>query len=119
MFLPLTHTKFDVYNAAGDLLMECYTLASTFPIEERYNLTSQIKRAALSVKLNIAEGASRKSTAERKRFYEIARSSVVELDTAFDVAIKLNYLTISRAEQLGILLNRCYAMLSKMTGKSA
>jgi four helix bundle protein len=118
MFLPLTHTKFDVYNAAGGPLMECYTLVSTFPIEERYNLTSQIKRAALSVKLNIAEGASRKSTAERKRFYEIARSSVVGLDTAFDVAIKLNYLTVPRAEQLGILLNRCYAMLSKMTGKS-
>ena len=117
MFLPLTHTKFDIYNVAGALLLECYHLVLSFPSDERFNLTSQIKRAALSVKLNIAEGASRKSTAERKRFYEIARSSVVELDTAFDVAIKLNYLTISRAEQLGTLLNRCYAMLSKMTGK--
>lgn len=117
MFLPLTHTKFDVYNIASESVLESYKLMTLLPADEKYNLVSQIKRAALSVKLNIAEGASRKSSSERKRFYEIARGSVVELDTAIGVCISLGYLTIQQTQQLGNLINRTYAMLSKMTGK--
>ena len=55
-------------------------------------MSQQIRRAALSVHLNIAEGCSRRSQAERKRFYEIARGSVVEIDTALDIAVDLKYL---------------------------
>jgi len=60
--------------------------------EERYNLIRQIRRAALSVHLNIAEGASGKSLGERKRFYEIARGSVIEIDAALDVAEDMGYI---------------------------
>jgi len=49
------------------------------PSEEKYNLTQQIRRAGLSVKLNIAEGSSRKSESERKRYYEISRGSINRL----------------------------------------
>jgi four helix bundle protein len=55
-------------------------------------MISQIRRAALSVHLNIAEGSSRKSQIERKRFYEISRGSIVEIDAALDIAQELSYL---------------------------
>lgn len=118
MFLYLAHTKFDVYKVAGELLVETYRLMAGLPSEEKYNLVSQIKRAALSVKLNIAEGASRKSIAERKRFYEIARGSLVELDTAIDVCVELRYLTEEKCQILGSLIFRSFSMLSKMIGKA-
>ena len=94
MFLSLNHKKLDVYKAAGELIKECYQLTHQLPVEERFNLIPQIRRAALSVKLNIAEGSSRKSTVERNRYYEIARGSVIEIDAAMETCIALNYLKI-------------------------
>lgn len=75
-----------------------------FPAEERYVLTQQIRRAALSVHLNIAEGSSRKSEAERKRFYEIARGSIIEVDAALDIAADMNYCTKEDLGELGGVL---------------
>lgn len=72
--------------------MACYRLTTILPPEEKFGMTSQIRRAALSVHLNIAEGASGRSDAERKRYYEIARGSLVEIDAALDVANDLNLL---------------------------
>ena len=92
MFLQLNHQKLIVFIAAQEFSVECYKIIKVFPGEERFNLVQQIRRAALSVVLNIAEGASRKSLAERRRFFEIARSSLVEVDAAFDIAFRLGYL---------------------------
>jgi len=116
MFLPLNHQKLDVYNASHEMLLECYKITRQLPLEEKYVLISQIRRASLSVKLNIAEGASRKSSAERKRFYEVARSSVVEIDSALEAVVDLKYVTLESLQRLGILLNRCFSMLSNMMG---
>jgi four helix bundle protein len=118
MFLSLGHTKLDIYKVIHELIAECYHLTANFPFEERYNLTQQIKRAVLSVKLNLAEGASRKSLSERKRFYEISRGSVIEIDAAIGVCVQLNYLLPEQVAKVGLLIVRCYAMLTKMTGKS-
>jgi four helix bundle protein len=82
--------------------------------DEKFNMIQQIRRAALSVKLNLAEGSTRKSDVERKRFLEISRGSVVEIDAALETAVDLNYFTIEESQTLGQLLNRCFAMLSKM-----
>jgi four helix bundle protein len=114
MFIPLRHTKLNVYTVASDLLLECYKIMLLLPEQEKFNLCSQVRRAALSVKLNIAEGSTRKSSIERKRFYEIARGSVVELDAALEVAIHLGYFSIDKAEKVGQLLNSSFSMLSKM-----
>ncbi|RCH54183.1 hypothetical protein DJ568_12830 [Mucilaginibacter hurinus] len=67
MFLQLGHTKLEVYSIAKQVVKECYLVTNTFPADERYVLTQQMKRAALSVQLNIAEGSSRKSDIERNR----------------------------------------------------
>ena len=116
MFIPLSHQNLDVYKASHEMLLECYKITRQLPAEEKYVLISQIRRASLSVKLNIAEGASRKSTAERKRFYEVARSSVVEIDSALEAVVDLKYVDLESLQNLGSLLNRCFSMLCKMTG---
>lgn len=82
MFLQLAHTKLDIFQASKSLTLECYRITKLFPQEEKFAMVQQIRRAALSVHLNIAEGCSRKSATERKRFYEISRGSVIEIDTA-------------------------------------
>jgi len=87
---------------------------SLLPSDEKFNLVSQIKRAALSVKLNIAEGASRKSVTERRRFYEIARGSLIEVDTAIDIAIELGYTTKQKLSELGKPMIRAFQLISKM-----
>lgn len=92
MFLKLNHQKLDVYSCSMFFVLECYKLTKVLPPEEKFGMVSQIRRAALSVHLNIAEGASRKSPVERKRFYEISRGSLIEVDAAFDIAQELNYL---------------------------
>jgi four helix bundle protein len=64
-------------------------------------MITQIRRAALSAHLNIAEGASRKSEAERKRYFEVSRGSVVEIDAGGDIANDLKYLTEVETKNLG------------------
>src|SRR6188474_3713900 len=92
MFLKLHHQKLDIYGASRQFVLECYRLTLALPNEEKFGMITQIRRAALSVHLNIAEGASRKSEVERKRYYEIARGSLIEIDAAVDIAHGLNYL---------------------------
>jgi four helix bundle protein len=91
MFLKLNHQKLEVYQSSKIFVLECYKLTKILPADEKFGMISQIRRAALSVHLNIAEGASGKSATERKRYYEIARGSIVEIDAALDVADELNY----------------------------
>jgi four helix bundle protein len=64
-------------------------VTKAFPADERFNMVQQVRRGTISVVLNIAEGCTRKSETERKRFFEISRGSL--LDAAFDVANELEY----------------------------
>jgi len=114
MFLQLNHKKLEVFQVSMKLSLECYGITKIFPPEERFNLTQQIRRAAISVHLNIAEGASRKSEAERKRFYEIARGSVIEIDSAIEIAYKLGYCKIEESKNLGDHIIGCFKMLTGM-----
>lgn len=116
MFLQLKHTNLDVFSASRDFVLECYRVTKTFPAEEKFAMTSQIRRAALSTHLNVAEGCSRKSLAERKRFYEVARGSVIEVDTAFDVALALAYCTSDSLNPLGEKLVKTFKLLCGMIG---
>ena len=114
MFLNLNHQKLDIYSFSRSFVLECYKLTKVLPAEEKFGIISQIRRAALSVHLNVSEGSSRKSEAERKRFYEIARGSVIEVDAALDIAKDLNYLENYDLTNLGEKTVRCFKMLSGM-----
>ena len=112
MFLDLNHQRLNVYISSRKLLVECSRFAKQLPEEERYSMRSQIRRAALSVQLNIAEGASRRSEIERKRFYEISRGSVIEIDAILDAAVDLNYVGLYDTTLLGIAIRNTFKLLS-------
>jgi four helix bundle protein len=114
MFLELAHTKLDVSQVAKKFVLACYKEIKSFPSEEKFGMISQIRRAALSVHLNIAEGCSRKSVTERKRFYEIARGSIIEVDTALDIAVDLTYTSKEKLSELAGLMIRSFQMISKL-----
>ncbi|MEO6613254.1 MAG: four helix bundle protein [Chitinophagaceae bacterium] len=117
--LNLSHKRLDVYTMSLKLLKEVYTITKTFPKEEMYVLISQIRRSAISVCSNIAEGASRHSKAEKRRFYEISRSSLVEMDTQFEIALLLNYFNTGQIKELEEYLESIFRMLSKMIANLA
>ncbi len=112
--LNLSHKKLDVYQISLKLVKEVYIATRLFPKEEQFVLISQIRRAAISVSSNIAEGASRISKAEKKRFYEISRSSLVEMDTQFEISIILEYYKNGQMKELEQYLESTFRMLSKM-----
>ena len=118
MFLTLNHQKLDVYTASKKLVYECYLLTQKLPSEEKYSMCSQIRRAALSVHLNIAEGASRKSAQERKRYYEVARGSLVEIDAALDVAEDLRYLENVNTKTVGEAMIQTFKILTGLINSS-
>jgi four helix bundle protein len=91
-----------------------YNLTNNFPNSETYGLASQLRRAAVSVSSNIAEGAARKSITERSRFFEIARSSIVEIDTQLEISTRLNYVKQNSLNDLDKDINRMFAMLSQL-----
>lgn len=114
MFLQLAHTKLDVFSVSKEFVLSCYKATKSFPSEEKFAMIQQIRRAALSVHLNVAEGCSRRSARERKRFYEIARGSAIEIDTALDIATNLGYTSKASLDELGALLIRSFQLISKM-----
>ena len=114
MFLNLNHYKLDVYKSARELRFECYKILKKLPTEEKYNLTDQIRRASTSVVLNLTEGCSRKSEIERKRYFEIARGSVIELDSCFDIILESEYLVLFDLEKVGNKLKTTFILLSGM-----
>lgn len=92
IMLELSHKKLIAWQKAIELLTLLYKLCKKFSREETYNLISQIKRAGLSISNNLAEGASRKSKIEKNRFFEISRSSLVEIDNCMVACLVLEYI---------------------------
>jgi len=116
MFLQLNHQKLDVFIAAKLFTLECYRITKQLPPEEKFNMIQQLRRASLSVYLNIAEGCSRKSLTERKRFFEISRGSIIEIDAVLDLCVELNYSKKENLQSLGEYMQRIFSMLTRMIG---
>jgi len=112
--LNLSHKKLTVWKKSIELNSIIYKLTQSFPIEEKYGLSSQMRRASVSVSSNISEGASRTSSHEKARFFEIARSSLVELDTQLEIAFMLGYIDSSYLAKLDELTNTVFAMLTNL-----
>ena len=87
-----THKDLEVWQLGMDLVEKIYKVTKSFPKEEQYGLTSQMRRSAISIPSNIAEGAARKGNAEFIQFLYIALGSLSELETQFLIAQRLNYL---------------------------
>src|ERR1051325_7930872 len=87
-----SHRDLIVWQKAMDLVESVYAATGSFPREEIYALTSQIRRAAVSIPANIAEGQGRRLTKEYLYFLANARGSLLELDTHLEIALRLQYL---------------------------
>ena len=92
--------KLKVWHKAHRLVVDVYAATTTFPTQERYGLTSQIRRASISIPANIAEGCGRGSDAELARFLQIAMGSASELEYHLLLARDLKLLKDSDYEQL-------------------
>ena len=89
----MNHKDLDVWKAAMDLAEAVYQLTKTFPKEEIYGITSQIRRAVVSLPSNISEGAARSSPKELQNFLGYAIGSLAELETQLLLAQRLAYFT--------------------------
>jgi four helix bundle protein len=94
------HKKLEGWRKAMDLVVEVYKATATFPAEERFGLSAQMRRAAVSVPSNIAEGAARGSNRFFVSSLQIARASLSELDTQIAVALRLGYIKQTVADHL-------------------
>jgi four helix bundle protein len=102
----------DVWQRSMALVEECYRTTRSFPDDERFGLTSQIRRAAVSIPSNVAEGRCRKSTATYANHVDIALGSHGELETLIEVACRLGYLTKTAGEPL---ISSCQAVGQMLT----
>ena len=101
MGVPLPHEKLVAYQRADDLFIELHRLAtSAFPSYERFELGSQLRRAAYSVVANIVEGMGRRSPREKLHFLNIAEASLAEVAYCLHAARRLGYVPEAEANRL-------------------
>lgn len=88
----MDHKDLDVWKKSMLLVEKVYSISSNFPIEERFGLSSQIRRASVSIPSNISEGAARKGKKENFHFINIALGSLAEVETQYLIATRLTYI---------------------------
>jgi four helix bundle protein len=105
------HRDLIVWQKAMTLAAEIYTVTATFPRTEAFGLTTQLRRAAVSIPSNLAEGSARRTSAEFMSFLHIARGSQAEIDTQLRLALALGYLPnevaadlLAKVDEIGRLL---------------
>ena len=112
-----SYQTLNVYKDAKALVVEVYRLLKQYPAEERYALCDQIRRAAISITSNIAEGMSRYSDKEKVHFLEIAYASMMEVESQLDISVDLEYIS---KEQLAVIADMIHSVgkqLSALRGK--
>jgi len=100
----MDHKELDAWKFSVDLSVELYSITKSFPKEEMFGIVQQIRRAAISVPSNIAEGCARKSSKETMHFLYISLGSLAELETQILISHKLGY--ISQVEDIIAKLNK-------------
>ena len=107
-------TEMPVWQTAHKLVLRVYRLSSSFPKDEQYALTSQIRRAVVSVSSNIAEGFGRQHSRDKAQFYYNARGSLYEVEDQLLIARDLGYLTADNHGQVKELVATTVFDLNKI-----
>jgi four helix bundle protein len=107
-----THKDLEVWKKAIDMVTQVYRITNSFPKEELYALTNQIRRSAVSVPSNIAEGAGRSADKEFLQFLNYATGSLSELETQMIIAYNLGYINAEQKELVNELLATIFKMLA-------
>jgi|SRR5579863_503798 len=105
-----------VWQKSMQLAVEVYKLTKDFPREEIYSLTSQIRRSAVSIPSNIAEGQGRLNAKESRHFLGIARGSIYELQTQLELAQSLGFASSNQIESASKLSQEIGRMLYRLVG---
>ena len=106
-----------MWRDAMSLVEAVYRATATFPHEERMGLTSQMRRAAVSVPSNIAEGNTRGSAREYAYFLSVSKGSLVEAETLILIALRLGYLTEDQAQPVTALITEVDKMLTALRAR--
>ena len=117
------HKDLKVWKEAMDLVIDIYEISKSFPETEKYALTSQMKRSAISIPSNIAEGFGRKGNRELMQFLYISLGSLSELETQLEIANRLAYInnppnTFEKIKFIRVLLTRLIESIKKKTNAS-
>ena len=110
-----SYRELKVWQMACDLVIEIYKLTNLFPKNEQYGITSQMRRAAISIPSNIAEGFARRTMPDNRNFVRIAFASGSELDTQVYIAKKLELAKEQDFLKVGNLLDQIMKMLNKLS----
>lgn len=110
--MAYSYKELDIWRLSMQITKQAYTITSTFPSNETFALTSQIRRAAVSIPSNIAEGSSRRTTKEFIHFLFIANGSLSEIETQLELSLMLGYTHDNNDIQMQI--NRLRVMLRNM-----
>lgn len=106
------HKNLKAWQEAMELARLTYKLTSLLPSEEKFGLQAQMRRAAVSVPSNVAEGAARQTTKDSIQFYVVARSSLSELDTQVELCSTLHLLEIEQCSTIMAQIDKVDALLS-------
>ena len=106
-----TYKELDVWLKSRSLVKDVYLITQSFPKEELYDLVSQMRRCAVSIPSNIAEGYGRQYKKETIQFFHIAKGSLYELETQLFIAFDLNYLIESKQKELILQVEECRKLL--------
>lgn len=109
-----SYRELEVWKISMDLADKIYDITETFPKNEMYGLASQIRRAAVSIPSNIAEGRARSGTKELLYFINIARGSLAELETQLILSERRKYIDSDTLEQLISIANSVGKMLTRL-----
>ena len=107
----------EIWKLSRKFVTDIYRITRGFPKDELFGLTSQIRRAAISVALNIAEGSNRRSDAEFKRFLNISRSSLDEVVTALFIAKDQNFINEENLKNFYSVADKLAAKITALTKK--
>jgi four helix bundle protein len=114
---PRPHENLDAWRVSKDLAQETYRVTGSFPREEAYGLTAQLRRAAASIPANIAEGTARRGDQETRQFLTIARGSLSELGTFLALSARFGFVSKNSFETLMRTCGRAGALLNGMIRK--
>ena len=106
------YRKLVAYQKAKEVVKRTYKLLKKFPIEERYAMCDQLRRASVSITSNIAEGVNRFSVKDKSHFIEIAYGSLMEVSSQFEIAEDLGYITTDDRMSMDLLIEEDARLLS-------
>ena len=108
-----TYKNLEVYNLSKKLVVACYELTHDLPAEEKTNFSRYIRTAALSVHINIAQGAFLKSK-KRKKYIRTAQKALTVIDAATEILAEVGFATAGQTDEINALSSRCHQLLDEL-----